>query len=83
MAEILGRENVVEIDLVSAPPGVVAADRVEERDDVPDGTITSVNWRGYLWRGEILRKASVTVARNCNARTGTSDKIQKDRRRKE
>lgn len=64
MEEILGKEKVVAIDLVSAPPGVVTIDGVEERLDVPDGTIVSVNWRGYLWRGGILRKASVTVAKN-------------------
>lgn len=64
MEELLAVEQVVPIELISAPPGVVTIAGIEERDDVPDGTIVSTNWRGYLWRGEVLRKASVVVARN-------------------
>jgi molecular chaperone GrpE (heat shock protein) len=69
MEELLAKEQVIAIDLLSAPPGLVTADGTEDRDDVEDGTIISVNWRGYLWRGEILRKASVVVATNMQSQS--------------
>lgn len=70
MEQLLARQQVVPIDVVSAPPGVVEVQDVEERDDLPDGTVVAVNWRGYLWRGEILRKPNVKVARNVSSGGG-------------
>ena len=67
MEQLLASQQVVPIDVVSAPPGVITVEDVEERDDVPDGTVVAVNWRGYLWRGEILRKPNVKVARNTSS----------------
>lgn len=64
LEQLLAKEQVVPIDVVSAPPGVVTISEVEERDDVLEGTVVAVNWRGYLWKGEVLRKADVVVARN-------------------
>ena len=64
LEEVLAREQVTPIDMLSAPPGLVTVADVEERDDVPDGTIVAINWRGYLWKGEVLRKANVIVAQN-------------------
>lgn len=73
MEDVLAREQVVPIDLVSAPPGLITIDATEERDDFPDGAVVSVNWKGYLWKGEILRKASVTVARNVSTTTNREE----------
>jgi molecular chaperone GrpE (heat shock protein) len=64
LEELLAKEDIIPIDLISAPPGLVTVADFEERDDVPDGAIVSVNWRGYLWKGELFRKANVVVARN-------------------
>lgn len=82
MEQLLARQQVVPIDVVSAPPGVIHVQEVEERDDVPDGTVIAVNWRGYLWRGEILRKPNVIVARNVSSgeRTGREATRREDRR---
>jgi molecular chaperone GrpE (heat shock protein) len=65
--ELLAKEQVVPIDLETAPPGLSVVNDVESRDDVPDGTVVAVNLRGYLWQGEILRKPEVVVARNTSA----------------
>jgi molecular chaperone GrpE (heat shock protein) len=62
--KFLAREHVVPFDVVTAPVGTITIDGVDERDDVPDGTVTSVIVRGYLWQGELLRKATVRVAQN-------------------
>jgi molecular chaperone GrpE (heat shock protein) len=64
LEQLLAREQVVPIDFEQAPDGLVTTREEVERDDVPDGTILEVDYRGYLWRGEILRKASVVKARN-------------------
>jgi molecular chaperone GrpE (heat shock protein) len=71
LEQLLAKEQVVPIDVVSAPPGVVTISEVEERDDVPDGTVVAVNWRGYLWKGEVLRKADVVIARNSHSNRET------------
>ncbi len=62
--QLLEREQVSPTDPVRAPDGLVFTREEVERDDVPDGTIVEVDYRGYLWRGELLRKASVVRARN-------------------
>jgi hypothetical protein len=64
MIELLEGEQVVGIDLVSAAPGLVTVAEVEFRDDLPDGTVVSTILRGYLWKGEILRKAVVIAAQH-------------------
>ncbi len=68
LEESLAKEQVVPIDFEQAPDGLVTTREEVERDDVPDGTILEVDYRGYLWRGEILRKAS--VVRACNSARG-------------
>lgn len=62
MEALLAREQAVPIDLVQAPDGLVTTRDEVPRDDVPDGTIVEVDYRGWLWRGEVLRKASVVRA---------------------
>jgi hypothetical protein len=64
LEEMLANEGAVPFDVRSAPPGLVTVEGEEERDDVPDGTVMKVFWRGWLWRGELLRKAAVVVAKN-------------------
>jgi len=49
------------------PPGLATVEEVEERNDVPDGTVLAVNLRGYLWRGEFLRKPNIVVAQNTSS----------------
>lgn len=62
LEDALARLHVMPLDLDSAPPGTVTIIATVERDDVPEGTVVDVVQRGYLWQGEILRKASVIVA---------------------
>jgi molecular chaperone GrpE (heat shock protein) len=83
MEELLAKEDVIPIDLISAPPGLVTVADFEERDDFPDGTIISVNWRGYLWKGELFRKANVVVARNRDTDGSLRDKNIKNGERKD
>lgn len=64
LEELLAAERVVPFDPSSAPPGLATVEGEEERDDVPDGAVVSVLLRGWLWKGELLRKASVIVAKN-------------------
>lgn len=62
LEQLLAAEQVVPIDFTNAPDGLVTTQEVIQRDDVPTGTIVGVIYRGYLWRGEILRKAVVIRA---------------------
>ena len=62
--QLLAREHVVPIDVASAPPGMIDVAGIEERHDMPEGAVIGVIWRGYLWKGEILRAPKVVVARN-------------------
>ncbi|MBI4493556.1 MAG: nucleotide exchange factor GrpE [Chloroflexi bacterium] len=62
LEQLLAQEQVVPIDFAQAPDGLVSTREVIERSDVPEGTILEIDYRGYLWRGELLRKASVVRA---------------------
>jgi molecular chaperone GrpE (heat shock protein) len=62
--KVLARAEVVPIDHKFEMPGMHTVDSVVKRDDVPDGTIVKTILRGYLWKGQILRKAVVVVAEN-------------------
>ncbi len=68
---LLAMDHVVPIDLLRPVPGSVMVEDFIERDDVSDNTILEVLERGWLWRGEILRKAKVVVARNTSMTTAT------------
>lgn len=62
--ETLGAEHVERIDVVSAPPGLVEISGVEDRDDLPDGTVLDTVQGGWLLAGALLRKPKVIVSRN-------------------
>jgi molecular chaperone GrpE (heat shock protein) len=64
LLEVLATQQVVPFDLSSATPGMATVRDVEDRDDVPEGTILEQYWRAYLCEGQILRTASVKVAKN-------------------
>jgi molecular chaperone GrpE (heat shock protein) len=64
LEELLVRERVVPLDAEQLPPGLCKIADVEERSDLREGQIARVLVRGYLWNGELLRKAEVIVARN-------------------
>lgn len=68
--QLLAAEQVVPIEFAGAPDGLVFTREVVPRDDVPEGTIVEVDCRGWLWRGEVLRKASVVRAANTGTTAG-------------
>ena len=70
LEQLLATEQVVPIEFAGAPDGLVFTREVVPRDDVPEGTIVEVDCRGWLWRGEVLRKASVVRSDNSGTTAG-------------
>ena len=62
----LARAGVAPVDLAGreADPAVADVEDVEDNDTVPDETVLREIVRGYTWRQEILRRASVIVSRH-------------------
>jgi molecular chaperone GrpE len=48
----------------TAVPGLHTVVETKENLDLADGTILEELKRGYLWRGEVLRKAEVVTVKN-------------------
>ena len=69
LKEILLSAGVEVIDPINKPfdPFYHEAMMKEMRDDVPDGTITSVFQKGYKFKDRLLRPAKVRVAINPKA----------------
>jgi molecular chaperone GrpE (heat shock protein) len=65
--EVLAQEHVTPIDMIIPPPGLAVISEAIATNEYRDGTVLSTNWRGWLWKGEVLRKANVVVAKNDNA----------------
>lgn len=61
---LLESYDIVPIDVATSSPGVTRVIGVERHENMPDGKVLSVIRRGYLWKGEVLRKASVVVSGN-------------------
>ena len=72
--ETIGKWGVVEIECEGKPfdPKVMNAVDMEERDDIPDGTVMKVFRTGYATDNEILRPAQVKVARAPEAASETA-----------
>jgi molecular chaperone GrpE len=62
----LKRYGVVSIEVPEgkATPGFHAIMETREQLDLEDGTILEELQKGYLWQGELLRKAHVIVVKN-------------------
>jgi len=60
--ELLARERVIQVTYERFVPQLMVVGGVRPRDDVPEGTVLEVVRCGYLWQGEVLRKAEVIVA---------------------
>jgi molecular chaperone GrpE (heat shock protein) len=73
LLEVLAKQQVVPFEVTRAVPGITTVADVEERDDVPDGTILEQYWRAYLWEGQVLRTASVKVAKNTRKQQAPSE----------
>ena len=63
--ETILKWGVAEIQCKGEPfdPNVMTAVDMEEREDIPDGTVVEVFRTGYVWNNETLRPAQVKVAR--------------------
>jgi len=70
--EALGEFGVTAIRCEGEPfdPGRMTAVEIEERSDVPDGTVLEVFRTGYASESEIIRPAQVKVARKPAGRSG-------------
>lgn len=60
----LSQAGVVPLDLIGrvVEPTVADVEAEEEHSSLPDETIVREAVRGYLWHGEVLRRARVIVA---------------------
>jgi molecular chaperone GrpE (heat shock protein) len=58
----LEQQQVVSLGLRSAAVGLTTIAETVPRDEVEEGTIVEWILRGWLWRGELLRKAVVVIA---------------------
>ena len=58
----LAKRHVTPLDLLTAPAGAVTVVGRVEKPEVQDEQVIEVIERGWMWGGELIRKASVVVA---------------------
>lgn len=62
ITKILAKRQVLPMDLKSVPPGAAVVVDSVQSSDVTEETITAIRERGWLYKGEVLKKAAVAVA---------------------